>query len=74
MLCGRRSRSRRESLTHFRTVLHRWTPSWHGHGTTHGLPFDPHIIPWRGIGFHSPVGGAVACRGGCRGIAWVAPS
>ena len=25
---------------------------WHCHGTTHGISWHPHGIPWRGIGFH----------------------
>ena len=39
--------------------------SWHGHGTTHGIPWHPRGIPWCGIGFHGrgAVGGTVACHG-----------
>ena len=30
------------------------TFSWHGHVTTHDIPWHPHGIPWRGIGFYGP--------------------
>ena len=46
-------------------VLHYFTFSWHGHGTTHGIPWHPHGIPWRAIGSWR--------RGGCGGMPWVVP-
>ena len=39
---------------------------WHCHGTTRGIPWDPHGIPLRGIGFHGTPRGVP-------GMPWVVP-
>ena len=33
-------------------VVHHLNSAWHGHGSTHGIPWHPHGISWCGIGFH----------------------
>ena len=49
-------------------VLHYLTFSWHGHGTSRGIPWHPHGIPWRGIGLHGAVGGVVDMA--AWGVSW----